>query len=104
MFVVQEGQKWKGCGFCPFFVRVEVMQTVAMTVGVVVRTAMNREKCERERAYSGYVYIWASPPLLYCAVLSPLSALISPALPFSPLLSILMGYQHVLASPIVEAN
>ena len=81
------------------------MQTVAMTVGVVVRTAMNREKCERERAYSGYVYIWASPPLLYYAVLSPLSAppLISPALPGCPLLYILMGYLHVLASPIVKA-
>ena len=53
MFVLQEGQKWKGCGFSPFVVRVEVMQTVVMTVSVVVRTAMNLEMCERERAYSG---------------------------------------------------
>ena len=53
MFVVQEDQKCKGCGFSPFFVRVEGMQTVVMTVSVAVRTAMNLEMCERERAYSG---------------------------------------------------
>ena len=36
----------------PLFVRVEVVQTVGMTVGVVVRTVLNIEMCERERACS----------------------------------------------------
>ena len=81
MSVVQEGQKWKGCGFCPFFVRVEVMEAMVMTSSVVVRTAINIGKCERERAYSVYV----GP----CTLLSSpvLSTPPSPALPSSPRLS-----------------
>ena len=74
------GAKIEGlCSFCHVLI-VVLMQTVVMTASVVVRTAMNIGKCERERANSVFVglcTLLSSPVLarLCCAVQScPLPA------------------------------